>query len=327
MNYRSVADLSRVINSHLHEISRDIDIIVGIPRSGMLPASIIALKLNLPVTDLYSFIRNDELKTGNTRKYKNSNIIRPHDSRKILLVDDSISSGKSMKEAIDQLSHFTSNGGAVVSLAIYAERANRSRVDKHFEIISQPRMFEWNIMHHPRLDEACVDIDGVLCVDPDEEENDDGQKYLNFIRNARPLVIPSTKIKHIVTSRLEKYREPTQEWLDRNGVQYQNLHMLDLPTAEERRRLKMHHKFKAAIYSSDREASLFIESETEQAKEIMLATNKVVFCTADSTLYAPGTTLPPAILKAKITSFDLLKRAERKLRRHLGGIFSLKRSR
>jgi len=186
-------------------------------------------------------------------------------------------------------------------------------------------MFEWNIMHHPRLDEACVDIDGVLCLDPSEDENDDGVNYIAFITNARPLIIPSSKIKHIVTSRLEKYRPQTEEWLRRNGVQYQHLHMLDLPTAEERRRLKMHHKFKADVYSGDREARLFIESEAEQAREIMLATNKPVYCTADNVLYAPGENLPKFIYTARSSSLSLLQRGRRKLKR-LSNIFSLNRN-
>lgn len=47
--------------------------------------------------------------------------------------------------------------------------------------------------------------------------------------------LPSHPIKALVTSRLEKYRPETEEWLRRHGVVYEQLIMLDLPSAAERR--------------------------------------------------------------------------------------------
>jgi uncharacterized HAD superfamily protein len=172
-------------------------------------------------------------------------------------------------------------------------------------------MFEWNLMHHPRLAEACLDIDGVLCVDPTMEQNDDGPRYLDFVSRAAPLVLPTIKVKHIVTSRLEKYRPQTEAWLRQHGVQYEQLHMLDLPTAEERRRLNMHFKFKARVYAGDPAATLFIESERGQAIEIARVANKAVFCTEDSQMYLPGATL--GALKASSELF--LVRVRRKIGR------------
>ena len=48
------------------------------------------------------------------------------------------------------------------------------------------------------------------------------------------------EINTIVTSRLEKYREPTEKWLKDHGVKYKQLIMLDLPSAEERRKQGCH---------------------------------------------------------------------------------------
>ena len=48
MNYRSIADLNHTILKQLHMLPRDFDLVVGVPRSGMLPANLIALYLNLP---------------------------------------------------------------------------------------------------------------------------------------------------------------------------------------------------------------------------------------------------------------------------------------
>ena len=286
MNYRSLNDLSRLSNECVGKISQDVDLVVGIPRSGMLVASIIALKQNLPLTDLYSFLRNDDLKKGSTRTYKHAALVKPRDAKKILLVDDSISSARSMRTAYEQVRSIYEGG--VVTMAVFAERHNQNLIDMHLELVEQPRVFEWNIMHHPLLSHACLDIDGVLCVDPTADENDDGPNYRNFLSCARPMFIPSVKVAHLVTSRLEKYRAETEDWLQSNGVQYDTLHMLDLPSAQERRRLGIHSKFKADVYAGHPLTRLFIESEQRQAIEIMKASGKPVYCIETNEMYQPG---------------------------------------
>ena len=62
--------------------------------------------------------------------------------------------------------------------------------------------------------------------------------------------------------------------------------MLDLPSAEERRRLKAHAPFKASVYADMQDAKLFVESEPEQAKEIYKQTEKPVICTANDQYFA-----------------------------------------
>ena len=56
MHYRSVADLNEDIKANLHKIPEDVTLIVGVPRSGMLAANLIALYLNIPLTDIDNFI-------------------------------------------------------------------------------------------------------------------------------------------------------------------------------------------------------------------------------------------------------------------------------
>ncbi|MGA6099031.1 phosphoribosyltransferase family protein [Stutzerimonas marianensis] len=286
VNYRSLNHLSQLTNAYAGRIPCDVDLVVGIPRSGMLVASIIALKQNLPLTDLYSFLRNDDLKRGTTRSYKHEGLVKPQDAQKILLVDDSISSAKSMHAALAQVKAIFDK--EVVTMAVFAERHNRHLVDVHLELVEQPRVFEWNIMHHEFLKQACLDIDGVLCVDPSLDENDDGQRYRDFLASTRPLFIPSVKVAHLVTSRLEKYRAETEEWLGRNGVEYGTLHMLDLASAEERRRLGIHARFKAEVYAKHPLTRLFVESEEKQAIEIMKLSGKPVYCLETNEMYLPG---------------------------------------
>ena len=77
--------------------------------------------------------------------------------------------------------------------AIYSVPEHTRSVDYHFEILDYPRFFQWNIMNHGILKKACLDIDGVLCVDPTPEENDDGPRYREFLLTPNPYSFPVPK--------------------------------------------------------------------------------------------------------------------------------------
>jgi uncharacterized HAD superfamily protein len=196
---------------------------------------------------------------------------------RILVVDDSSNSGESMRRARRFIAGQPSLRGSTIKyLAIYASREAISDLDMHFQIVDQPRIFEWNFMHHDHAQNFLFDLDGVLCEDGPPESSESMSVYIDHLVNARPKIIPTLKIGAIVTSRLERYREQTETWLKKYGVSYRYLIMTNLPTAEERRRLSMHGKFKADVYGK-LGGSLFVESEAWQAREIALITGKAVY--------------------------------------------------
>lgn len=285
MNYRSYNELSNLIKNNLYRLeSQNFDLIVGIPRSGMIPAYMISLYLNKKCCDIRSLKKNELLTTGRTRKAKND-LTYPSEANKILLVDDSIWSGKSLANELDDIPQNIQS--KITTLAIYSTKKDRNDVDLFFEYLPLPRAFEWNIFHNGIIENSCFDIDGVLCVDPIEEQNDDGEKYREFILNAEPLFIPSTKIKYLVTSRLEKYRPETETWLTKNGIRYDSLIMLDLPSKEERLRLGNHAEHKANSYKKSNSA-LFFESDKYQAIRIFELTKKPVYCVQTNEMYSKG---------------------------------------
>jgi uncharacterized HAD superfamily protein/adenine/guanine phosphoribosyltransferase-like PRPP-binding protein len=286
MNYRTLNDLSFLVNRCASKLPRDIDLVVGVTRSGMLAASMIALKLNLPLSDLRAFERNEDVDHQETIPQSAHPLHKPQAAKKVLLVDDTMDTGATMTAAMQRIDRCYE--GEVVTLAAFVVPEAQGRVDAFLEAVPQPRFFEWNIMHHEIIGHACLDIDGVLCEDPTEDENDDGERYIKFLQTAAPLHIPTTHAAHLVTSRLEKYRKETEEWLERHGVRYGQLHMLDLPSAAERRRLNAHHKRKAEVYKNDPNAMLFIESEKRQALEILEYAKKPVFCIETNQMYVPG---------------------------------------
>lgn len=272
MNYRNIRDLNNVILKKLSIIPRDFDLIVGVPRSGMLPANLLALYLNRPYTDIHSFINGHIYKAGARGQFFN---IR--NFKKILVVDDSVASGAALQECKENLQHLHKEFD-IKYCAVYVVPGKERSVDYYFETVPLPRYFQWNILNHTTLEKACFDIDGVLCADPTPEQNDDGEKYIDFILNAPPLFIPGSKIGTIVTSRLEKYRKETETWLQANNVKYNDLVMLDLPDMEARQKANNHGSHKAKAYLA-KPYVLFVESDLAQAKEINRIAKKPVLCT------------------------------------------------
>jgi uncharacterized HAD superfamily protein/adenine/guanine phosphoribosyltransferase-like PRPP-binding protein len=277
LQYRSYEDLNRLIHQADINNFRNFDLVLGVPRSGMVPAYMIGLLLNLPVIDIESFMAGIEPYVGKRLKYKKNEI------RKVLVVDDSIKFGGQLKDVKQKLNSLHSI--RFKYLSVFATSDSKEMVDYYWEIIDKPRVFQWNLLNSWVYEYSCVDIDGVLCEDPSEEENDDGERYLEFLENARTKFLPSCVVGVLVTSRLEKYRRQTEDWLSKQGVQYRKLVMLDLPDKKTRVKLGLHSKFKSKVYAQDEQMGLFIESSKYQSEEIHKHTGKNVFCVENMTFY------------------------------------------
>lgn len=309
MQFRTYADLSRIVNENIGRIENDFDLIVGIPRSGMLPAAMISLLKNIPLTDLDAFCCGRIYSPGKT-KTKESWICSVEEAKKILVVEDSCMSGRSIASAREKSAGMKLNA-EITYLAVFCTKESAAFVDMHFEICEQPRMFEWNYLHHSFLEKACFDIDGVLCRDPSEEENDDGKRYTDFCRNVSARVVPSKKIGCLVTSRLEKYRGLTTKWMEEHAVQYGRLIMMQYGTKLERQKKGNHGEFKGRIYKSLKDSCIFIESDPLQAEIINRISGKGVFCVGNQ-LYYPEKGFRMLREKAKHSKYG---NVEQKLRK------------
>lgn len=285
MNFRTYEDLSKIISNNLYRIPEDVDLIVGVPKSGLMAASMISLYLNLPLTDIDSLEKGKIYNSG-ISKVRNNWISKPEEARKILVVDDSSASGITLKQTREKINKLKYKNKIIFLVTIVTEQT-KTLPDMYFDICPLPRMFEWNFMHHGLLEQACVDIDGVLCQDPTDEENDDGKNYIEFISNVKPRVVPTKKIKYLVTTRLEKYRKYTEEWLKKNNIQYEKLIMMDLPSKKERIKLGNHGIYKGEQYKNLPDTIIFIESNEHQAQIIANVSRKDVFCVDNSKFYKP----------------------------------------
>ena len=285
MNYQTTEDLNKDIKALVPKLPADLDLIVGVPRSGLLAANLLALYLNLPLTDIDGLCERRPLQTG--QRFKKA--IDFAACKKVLVVDDSINSGAQIQKVKSTIAR-ANLPYKIYYAAVYATSESYKLIDYFSKIIDQPRYFEWNIMHHgPLLENSCVDLDGVLCRDPTDYENDDGENYRNFLRNVAPAFRPSVEIGWIVTCRLEKYRDLTEDWLKKHVIRYRNLVMMDLPDKKTRLASGNHALFKAEVYKSTN-AMLFIESSFNQAQEIARISGKEVLCTETNQMISGQTT-------------------------------------
>lgn len=307
IEYRSFEDMSRIIRENIGKFPHDVEAVLGVPRSGMIPAYLVGLYLNKPVADINSFAAGNQTFAAGARDA----FIRRSQSRKILVVDDSYRRGHAYKKVRDQLKHL--DDMQFIYAAIFTTAEGVDVLDVWCEVLTSHRVFEWNVFHHSMLSKAALDIDGVLCEDPPVD--DDGEQYLAYIRHATPKFIPSYPVKMLVTCRLEKYRAATEAWLAEQGVVFEKLVMLDMPDKATRQKWGRHGYYKGEVYSKS-DCELFIESSLRQARQIMHETDKPIFCTETMTMLQEGGSVKKALTQADVHRRIFAKQI-RKWFRHL----------
>ena len=289
MKYITLSDLSNTIRKNIWKRPRDIDFIITIPRSGTIAGSIISEFLNVPLIDIDSFVAGVKPYGGGRLRYYNK---KEHNTKRVLVVDDTVYSGLSKVQTKEKLKEFAEEY-EFIFMAVYLEGPGKKHVDLYLEDISmytnnykQIVLYEWNIFHHNENEMAAMlfDLDGVMCVNPPDERNEEA--YQSYIRNAIPLFVPTAKIGGIVTFRLIKNSQATEEWLKKQGVEYDNLIMFNAQTWEERAAHGIHPGiWKGEIYKSLPQYRLFVESDPTQAQIIADVSGKQVYCVEDNKMY------------------------------------------
>ena len=282
MKYVTLSDLCSTIRNNIYKIPHDVDAVLGVPRSGMIAASIISEYLNVPLGDVNSlvFSGGDRMKLFESKPIK-----------KVLVIDDTTFSGKSMRETKDKLKNV--EGYEFIYAVVYLEGDDGEKeVDLYLEDMRHEDkgwdnicLYEWCLFnHYPHvMSKIMWDLDGVFCVNPTQDS--DEEKYIEYIKNAPALFTPKVRLNKIVTYRCNKYRPETEEWLAKNGIHYNLLGMVAANNYMERHAIAPSSaEYKANIYKND-DCQLFIESEVDQAKEICRIAGKPVLCVSTNKLY------------------------------------------
>jgi hypothetical protein len=159
-----------------------------------------------------------------------------------------------------------------------------------------PHILEWNVFNSVLSPSVAMDFDGILCRDCPAGSDDDGPRYLEFIRHAQPLYMPRrSPVPLIVTAMIERYRNETEEWLKRHGVRWHKLVMHPASSLAERNRDEIaaykakHFLAWATQLKGGRMLPLiFMESDDRQAKrigDIAKGGGRLVVCPASGAVY------------------------------------------
>lgn len=271
-NYRDFNFVNALIANNLQKIPMGIDLVVGIPRSGLIVSTLIAEYTNKPSTDIFSYLAgvgNYKLNSGSFAPSTNYEAVRT-----VLLVDDAMGVGLTMERAKSMiLEKFPSV--KIITCVAFVEDFSVEKVDVYFSILKD-QFLPWSVLKRG-ISDACVDIDGFLTEDVPADMDDDGVKYIQFLTTQRPKFIPDRKINTLVTGRLSKYRGITEEWLHKHNVSYGDLIMCPLGSKKERDTQDMG-SFKAEVFKR-LNLPLFIESNYREAKRIKSENmDKSVYC-------------------------------------------------
>jgi uncharacterized HAD superfamily protein len=262
---------ARTLTAKLHGV----DAVAGVTRSGMVPASMIATLLHVPLMEANPAIGIRPLHGG--WRIRSSS----QDFSKIAVVDDTVATGYSMSEMRKSLR----GRRDCVFAAVFVNPPHIGMVDEHATLLGVPHFLEWNLFNSIHFDNAATDFDGILCEECPPDVDDDGERYADWMIRAKPLHLPRrSPVKLIVTARLEKYRHLTESWLDHHGVQFDRLVMGPWRTLEERRRLFHAGRFKGEAFAKST-CGVFVESCPQQSRQIADVSGKSVICPASGQVF------------------------------------------
>jgi len=255
----------------LCQIPYDIDLLLGVSRSGLIPASVLSMQLHIP---MMTISKNSVAQAGSGWRLQREQVENPS---KILVVDDTLYSGRSLSIVKEVVEKFYPNS-EILTCAVYVHPKSIEKVDFYVEMLPGRHYLEWNFFNSIAVSRCIYDFDGILCEDIAPQDDDDGERYIKALQNAIPkYLVRREPIPIIVTARLEKYRELTLQWLKKWKVSCKKLIMGPWKNNRERGKRTEISKFKAAVYSSYHQ-NLFVESDPLQAREICEMTGKEVLC-------------------------------------------------
>jgi tetratricopeptide (TPR) repeat protein len=280
----SLAKLAAATRELAAQLPSSIAGIVGIPRSGMIPASILSTLLQAPLFELAQDGSIRPLHHG-CRGYVLG--WAGSASGPLVVVDDTVYGGNSMMQARDATATIRDR---LVYAAVFVRPDRTDLVDFYGRLLPSPHLLEWNFFNSGVLTGnsidpvlwggAALDFDGILCHDPtvpDADEEPDVEPYVRWLRSAAPRWLPRrVPAKCIITARLERWRSDTEQWLNRHGVAWERLVMHPAKRASQRNAQDVAAWKANALASSG--CRWYVESDYHQAERIFHLSGRSVIC-------------------------------------------------
>jgi orotate phosphoribosyltransferase len=258
----------------------DVTTVAGVSRSGMYPATMLAMLLHLPLL-VVRHHQGDIIPGGNGWRLNEG---APTRQGRTLFVDDTTMTGNSLKRT----KFIARENGYETPLfaSVYVNPAAKAKPGLWSVDLPWPHLLEWNLFNSVLMDSCAFDMDGILCHDCPVSDDDDGERYLEWMRTVKPLyLVRKRRIRTIITARLEKYRPQTEEWLAQWRIRYDKLVMGPWKSKAERHGKVAQWKAKQVKKFAKSDAgrikpTMYIESDPRLAKAIASASGVLTVCPA-----------------------------------------------
>jgi hypothetical protein len=239
-------------------LPKDFDCILGVPRNGLLVASVLALKMGKPLSTADDFVRGI---VWTSRGYE-----KPSTYKRVLLVEDAVNSARTMKEDIAKLKAYDANL-EVKTGCLFPQNPEMQKWVDYYYAITHNAPAEWHMHSFFKGRILAVDLDGVLL---DE-------------KSGNPLLIPAFPVEAVITARTEADRQKVESWLKSHGVRYNRLIMFEGNLNE--RSVKRISRYKADQLLRIG-AEWFWESEPDLSEAICRIAKIPVYCPVNHKIYS-----------------------------------------
>lgn len=243
-------------------LPRSYDLVIGIPRTGLTIAGIISDYFAIPLSTpdlLPSFWA-----ARDTPK---------KEIRSILIVEDGTTFGSRLFPAKAKAYDFFP--GSTVHIGSLLVNKETIPLDTYGFMLCDRTVAEWQLLHIEFSQNVASDLDGVLCQDP--PKFNDETDYIDWMARAIPYRKPIYCLSAIITSRPEKYKGITEDWLKENDIRYQRLIMSIDGVSTMVQKAAAINKY---------QPDFFLESNDGTAKELHLRTGVPVICISTMRLYS-----------------------------------------
>lgn len=257
----------------------DCPAVAGIPRSGMLPAAVVATHLHLP---LYELTESGQLnRLGHGSRGRALGFPGGGRAGPVAVVDDTVYGGGAMRSA---RGHAGRLGLRAVFAAVYARPEAAGVVDVYARPLPSPHLLEWNVTNNgPFAGLAAnpvyragvaLDLDGVIIHDA-----------VSGGPVGTPYLVPRTHAcRLIATGRPGRYRAETESLLRRLGTRWERLEMLPDGTPVTDQAIAHH---KARHYAASG-CGFFVESDPVQAELIFRMSGRPTICPRTGQVWPSG---------------------------------------
>lgn len=245
------------------------DVVVGIPRSGLIPATHLACEWHTP---LWTWSAAKGLRDAGYGVRMTLRAVRG-----VLVVDDSASQGGQMRPALEAAKRRWPDV-EVASAVVFRHLDGSFVPDYYADTFRGLGFFDWNWPNSIWVENAAFDIDGIVSENISPELCDGATLEETACAAAVPLHLPRrSAVPMFVTARHERLRATTEAWLARHAIRCGKLVMRDWPYCPGECRESRVAAWKAEIYHAS-DCNLFVESEPFQAEIIARDSGKLVLC-------------------------------------------------